>query len=130
MTFTYAPGDGFTDLERVRFWIGDTDSTKAKFSDETITAMLAECDTWQEAAVALIENLIATLSSQTDFKADWLEVKVSQAVAQLRGLLSSLEKKWGLGAGAPSGVSMSGGGINVYRADSLMTESPTYNEED
>ena len=130
MTFTYAPGDGFADLERVRFWLGDTDSTKAKFSDEEINAVLADSDTWQDATLALLESLIARLSSQTDFKADWLEVKVSQAVAQLRGLLSSLEKKWGLGAGAPSGVSMSGGGINVYRADSLMTESPTYNEED
>lgn len=127
MTFTYDPSDGFTDLERVRFWLGDTDSTKAKFSNEDITAMITECGTWQAAAVALLRSLIARLSSQTDFKADWLEVKVSQAVAQLRALLSSLESQWALGvyANATNDV----GAVNVYRADSLMTESPTYEED-
>lgn len=127
MTFTYDPSNGFTNLERVRFWIGDTESAKAKFSDEEITAMLGEYATWQESAVALVRSLIARLSSQTDFKADWLEVKVSQAVAQLRALLASLETQWALGSYAI--VVNDVGGVNVYRSDSLLTEEPTYEED-
>lgn len=126
MTFTYDPSNGFSDLERVRFWLGDTESAKAKFTDEEISAVLADSETWQEAALALLDNLIARLSSQTDFKADWLEVKVSQAVAQLRALKTSLEKKWGLGSRV--GVLISGGGVNIYRADSLLDAPPTYED--
>jgi len=126
MTFTYDPTNGFSNLERVRFWLGDTDSTKAKFSDEEITAVLTDSVTWQEAALALLESLIARLSSQTDFKADWLEVKVSQAVAQLKALLASLEKRWSLGSYA--GRSNDVGAVNVYRADSFLTEAPDYKD--
>lgn len=123
MTFTYDPSDGFSDLERVRFWLGDTESAKAKFTNEEITAVIDDSDSWQEAAIALLDNLIARLSSQTDFKADWLEVKVSQAVAQLRALKTQLEKKWGLGSYAGSNDV---GAVNFYRADSLIDSEPDY----
>lgn len=126
MTFTYDPSDGFSDLERVRFWLGDTESAKAKFTDEEILAVIDDSDSWQEAAVALLDNLIARLSSQTDFKADWLEVKVSQAVTQLRALKATLEKKWALGSYAGSNEV---GGVNFYRADSLIDSEPDYQEE-
>jgi len=127
MTFTFDPSNGFSDLERVRFWLGDTESAKAKFSDEEISAVLADSETWQTAALALLDSLIARLSGQTDFKADWLEVKVSQAVAQLTALKVRLALARQVGSSV--GVSISGGGVNVYRADSLLDAPPTYTED-
>ncbi|MCU0464058.1 MAG: hypothetical protein MUF38_05775 [Anaerolineae bacterium] len=118
MTFTYAPSDGFTDLERVRFWIGDTVSTKAKFSDEEITALINETDSWQAAAVGLLRGLVARMSADSDFKADWLEVKTSQAIPQLRTLIKELESQWGLGAYDPANAPVvDSGAVYPYRSD-------------
>lgn len=123
MAFTYDPSDGFTDLERVRFWIGDTVSTKAKFSDEEITALIDESDSWQSAAVALLRGLVARMSADSDFKADWLEVKTSQAIPQLRALIRELESQWSLGAYDPANAPvMDGGAVYPYRSDIYSAE--------
>lgn len=120
MTFTYDLTNGFSDAERVRFHLGDTDAAAAKFSDEEIAAIITEAGSWQDAVIACIQNLIARLSVP-DFKADWLQVTASKAREGYESLLEIKEKDFGLG-GIASGVT------HVYRADSDATEEPDYSQ--
>jgi len=69
MTFHYQPG--LDDVSRVRFHLGDTVETGAKFQDEEIAAVISEKGSWQQAVIACILNLMARLSIP-DFTADWL----------------------------------------------------------
>jgi hypothetical protein len=120
MTFTYNLNDGFSNLERVRFHIGDMDSTTARFQDEEINAIITEEGSWEKAVIACLKNLIARLSVP-DFRADWLEVKPSTARAAYEALLKQKQKDFGL-----SNVVMEG--VHVYRADSDQTAAPDYSE--
>lgn len=119
MTFTYTPASP-TDVTRVRFHIGDTDSTAAIFSDEEIEFITDEnSGSWQRAVIACIEAMIAKASNQPDFKADWLQVDGSKSIAGLKTLLS--EKRRALGVASLVATS-----VHVYRADSNLTESPDW----
>jgi hypothetical protein len=119
MTFTYSP---FTaDKDRVRFHTGDTDSTRAWFTDEEITAIITEAGSWQSAVIACIQNIIARLSGEPDFRADWLQVSQANALKSFRALLKDKARELGV---ALSPVRASVG--YVYRADSNQSQEPTY----
>lgn len=117
MTFTYDLADGFSNLERVRFHIGDTDSTAAKFSDEEILAVIADQGTYQKAVIACIRNLIARMSVPT-FQADWLRVDTTAARQGYERLLAEKRREFGLG--------VTTGTTAVYRADSQQLDEPDY----
>lgn len=120
MTFTYNPADGFGDLERMRFHLGDTDSTAPRFSDEELLAVLADQGTYQKAVIACIRNLIARMSVPT-FQADWLRVDTSTARAGYEKLLAEKRREFG-----SSVASVTTGSVSVYRADSQNTSEPDY----
>lgn len=117
MTFSYSP---FTaDKDRVRFHLGDTDSSAAKFTDEEITAIVTEQGTWQKAVVACLENLIARLSSTPDFRADWLQVSIGSAVAGYQSLLKTKRREFGI-------ARITATAVQPYRPDSNQTGSPDF----
>ena len=116
MTFTYTPGTP-TDVTRARFHVGDTVEAGALFTDEEITFAIDEAGGWQQAVIMLLQNLIARLSADGDFQADWLRVDSSRSVGSLRALLS--EKRRAFGIGAVRGVAKA-----VYRSDSGQTGAP------
>lgn len=58
MSFTYTPG-GSTNLNRVRFWIPDTDSSNAIFQDEELADLLLQ-QTNIKLAAADADEIIAT----------------------------------------------------------------------
>jgi len=93
MTFTYDLTDP-TDRERVRFYLQDTDSALEKFDDETIAFAISEEGSWQSACIVLVMALIQQLSSEPDFKADWLAVDHARALKGLQALLSELRMKF------------------------------------
>jgi len=93
MAFTFNSSP-FDDIGRVRFAIGDTDSSSAIFTDELIDGLIDEHGGWQEAAIAAVENIITQLL-MPDFTADWLKVDNSKAVAGYTALLARLESKYG-----------------------------------
>lgn len=120
MTFTYSVPFA-ADRDRVRFAIGDTDSSAPKLTDEEIDAMIDEEGSWQKATLACIDSLLARLS-QPDFRADWLQVEHSKARAGLESLRKTLKAKYGLG------LRGTGGAVHTYRADSGQTEEPDYSD--
>jgi len=117
MTFTYDLANGATDVERVRFHIGDTVEAAAMFTDEEITFAISEGGTWQQAVIMLLQSLIARISMDGDFQADWLRVDSSRSVASLRALLSEKRRLFGIGAVRAVGKA-------VYRSDSGQTGAP------
>lgn len=116
MTFTYTPAAA-TDITRVRFYVGDTDSTAAIFTDEEITFIISEEGSYQLAVIACIRSIMARISATPDFQADWLKVDQSKALAGYRALLGEMQKKFGI-------ASITAGTQAVYRSDSLQTEPP------
>lgn len=118
MTFTYTPSTP-SDITRVRFHIADTDATAYRYSDEEITMLISETGTWQKTVIACIEGMIADIASNPDFKADWLQVDSSKSLAGLQALLQQKRRSLGINA-------VVGRTVNTYRADSLSTESPDY----
>lgn len=95
MAFTYTPATP-DDITRVRFNISDTVAATAKFTDEDITFQIAETGSWQGAVIGCLENLIAKLTTNPDFKADWLTVDSQYAIEGLQKLLVEKKKTLGL----------------------------------
>jgi hypothetical protein len=116
MTATYTPFS--TDKDRVRFYLGDTVTTAAKFSDEEITAAISEFGAWRVAVLELLNSLIATLSATPNYKADWLQEDIDTATKQLRALHTRLTAQFGINTSR-----VITRGVAVYRADSLQTDA-------
>lgn len=116
MTFTYTPSAP-TDITRVRFHIGDTVEAAAIFSDEEITFAISEGGSYQQAVIILLQSLIARLSAEPDFSADWLKVDAGRSVVGYRLLLAEKRRQFGIGA-------VRGAAKAVYRSDSGQTEAP------
>lgn len=117
MAFTWV-GDLSTDLDLVRFHIGDTDENGAWLQDETINALLTAEGSVGGAVVACLRYIITQLS-QPDFSADWLQVSNANARKGFETMLREKRREFGLN-------SITATTTNVYRADSLATEEPDY----
>lgn len=116
MAFTYTP-ETATDITRVRFHIADTVEATAKFTDEEITFQVTETGSWQNAVISCLENLLAKLTTNPDFQADWLTIDSEEAIEGLQKLLAEKRKSLGLRRIASSANA-------VYRSDSFATEPP------
>lgn len=101
MAFTFDPEvSGFTDRNRVRWGVGDTDADYPIFTDELIDAVLtdnaSESVPWQHTVIDLLENLVSTLAHTPDFQADWLRVDQSKALAALEKRLAAKKAQYGI----------------------------------
>lgn len=119
MTFTYTLSPA-TDLTRVRFALGDTDSASAKFSDEEINFQISEQTTWQAAVITLLQGLIAKLSIP-NFTADWLQVDATTARKDLMWLLKEKRNEYGISA-------LSVETTYAYRPDSRQNQAPDFDD--
>lgn len=124
MTFSYDLTDGLSDIDRVRLWTGDTVEAAAMYSDEELSALIAEEGSWQAAVVAALEAKIAELALVPDFKADWLEVDVKTTVTLLNGRLARFQAKHADVFNDNGGIGSEA--VHVYRGDSDATEAPSY----
>lgn len=123
MTATYTAWA--SDKDRVRFHVGDTAIATPINSDEDITATITEAGGWQLAVIWLIDARMASLSNIPSFTADWLRIENDKAIAALTKLREQKCRQFGIAS--IDNVSMDT--INVYRTDSLATESPSYRSE-
>lgn len=122
MTFTYnlSPAN---DITRVRFSVGDTDSSTAVFSDEEINFRLTEDGDWKHAVIACLESMISRMAASPNFTADWLTVNNNSGLQYYTKLLALRRQEFGI-----SGVVMNT--IYTYRADSNQTTAPTFDGND
>lgn len=117
MTFTYSP---FTaDSDRVRFHIGDTDSSRAWFSDAEVTAIITEAGSWQKAVIYCLRNMIARSAIEPDMSADWLTIHPDVTTQGLERLLKLKANELGVSLNVASA-------IQTYRPDSDQTEEVDY----
>jgi len=120
MTFTFAT-DLSTNLAKIRFHIGDTNSDGAYLADETISALYTLEGSVGAASLACIRYIITQLSSP-DFKQDWLSVSNAEARKGFENLLKLKAQEFGIslsGATASATISL------PYRADSYQYTSTT-----
>jgi len=120
MTATYTAWA--SDKDRVRFHTGDTAIATPINSDEDITATITEAGGWRLAVIWLIDARMATLSNIQSFTADWLKIDNEKTIAALTKLREQKCREFGIAS--IDNISMDT--INVYRDDSLATESPDY----
>jgi len=85
LSWSYSGDPSASDLDRVRWLIGDTDEDHQEVTDEEIGAALDLTGNVIGAAVEVLDALIAKYSYQTDYgwSGDYSE-SASQRVAQLR----------------------------------------------
>ena len=116
MTFTFVP-DLTINRDFVRFETGDTVSDQSFLSDELIASLLATKDTKYLAVLSAIKYIITQLS-KPDFKADWLDVKNSEARKGYEKMLSDKADEYGISLRRALTASV----VNTYRSDSDMED--------
>ena len=135
MTFSYDMDLANSDLDRVRFEIGDTGEKDDEgnvlgsfLENEEITALLSLTGaTWQTASLQGIRAIIGKLSRPT-FTADWLKVDPKVAIDSYRKLLAEKETEYGLTLGEDYGGWFESGSTDVTRSDVDEDWIPRYTE--
>ena len=120
MAFTWV-GDLSTDLDKVRFHIGDTDSDGHFLEDATITALVTSEGSVGGAVVACLRYIISQLS-RPDFKADWLTVSHAEARKGYQALLNEKRREFGVAV-------VSASAVYTYRADSNQDSDVDYDND-
>lgn len=127
MTFTYTVIDTPTDLTKVRYHIGDTESAAAIFTDEEISMVLAmnsaAASPVNAAVLSLILTAKAKLNHEPDMTADWLRIDWRRSAEHWDKLLAEKRREFGLG------FVFAGGGSHAYRPDTHQHEEPTYDSD-
>jgi len=124
MTFTYTVSDTPSDLTKVRYYIGDTDSATAMFTDEEVSMVLSiESDDVGAAVISLIETAMAKLAKEPDMQADWLKVDWRRSADNWATLLGKMKERFGLG------WQLNVSALDTWRPDTLLTEAPDYTSD-
>jgi hypothetical protein len=131
MTFSYSGNPSQSDLDHVRFLIGDTadgkcDRTKAFLSNEEINFLLDEENDIYGAAYRAVLAIIARLSREYDQAVGQVKYSLSQRVKHYRQLADQLKEKFESRVSAPycGGISESDKETNETDQD---TVKPKFN---
>jgi hypothetical protein len=111
MTFTYL-GTLATDLDKVRFWIGDTSSVSgagvkpggANFTDEELGGLITAEGNWGRAVAGTCEVLASLFAQQVDITLGPRREALSQAADRYQKLAERFRAQYGM----PSGTSRAG----------------------
>lgn len=117
MAFTYSDPSN-SNLEEVRFLIGDTDSTDQQFQDAEITYLLTSEGSVTAAAVAAVRALIAKYARKVNKSVGDLRLSYSDRTAHYKDLLKTLQARQGLKTAAPIA-----GGISKARKETVEQDT-------
>ena len=118
MAFTYAPASP-TDLTRVRWHIGDIVEASAIFTDADIEFAISEGGSYQQAVIGCLKTIIAKISAEPDFQADWLKADLGRSLAGYQWLLVEKRHEFDITA-------LTATAKPVYRSDSLQKSAPDW----
>lgn len=122
MTFTFDPAtDGWTDLNHVRWEIGDINADRIIFSDEIIDAVVSDQGTWQTAVISCLLTIIMQISSNPDMTADWLHVSYKTALDSYQRMLTIKARELGVPVGQITATA-----LYIWRPDSDQTSAVVY----
>lgn len=107
------------DVSKVRFYVGDTDTTDQLLTDEEITFALSEGGSVRAAASLCADRLAAQYARLADLKEGQLSISYSQRFEQMRAVSESITDS----ATLSDPATPSAGGIFV--ADKTATEADT-----
>lgn len=124
MAFTYTISTTPTNLTKVRYHTGDTDSATAMWQDDEINMVLAVEGSVAAAVISLIKSAITKLAREPDMQADWLKIDWRRSADNWMALLAEKRREFGLGLFA-----FDGGGQHAYRPDSDQHETPDYDAD-
>lgn len=94
MSWSYSGNPSSSNLDKVRFLIGDTDTTDQQLSDEEITSMLADnSDNPYAAAIACAEGLVSKFSRKVQKSVGDLSISYGETANNYRTLLGDLRRK-------------------------------------
>lgn len=92
MAWSYSGDPKASDLDKVRFTIGDTDEQAPLLSDEEIQYLLEIVgDDTLKASIKAVNRIIAKLAREVDYSIGPESVKVSQRLKNYRALLRELK---------------------------------------
>lgn len=125
MTFSFNPGtDGWTNLNHVRWEIGDVNSDRVIFTDEIINAVISDQGSWQTAVISCIMTIIMQLNSNPTFKADWLQVDYKTALDGYEKMLTIKARELGVPVGQITATA-----LYIWRPDSMETSQIVYPQD-
>lgn len=110
MTATYSPSLT-TPKDKVRFYLGDIDVTRAIVPDETITAVLATPLSALGAAAQLAAAIAAQYAQKVDFDVDGEGAKYSQLRKAFVELAETLDEKYAAEVVAAAGEDAVAAGV-------------------
>jgi hypothetical protein len=130
MTFTYL-GTLATDLDKVRFYLGDTSSVSGagvkpgggNFTDEELSGLLAVEGSVGRAVAGGFETLAGLFARQVDFTLGPRREALSQAAERYGKLADSWRKKYGSGGSAARVGSRHVTRVDGYSQD-IASDSP------
>ena len=91
MSWSYSGDPGASDLDEVRFLIGDTDTDDQQLSDEEINYLLTSTGSVQAAALGAARSLWAKYSRLVDQKTGDIDIKYSQRKDAYAALIRQLQ---------------------------------------
>ena len=115
MTWSYSGDPGASDLDAVRFLIGDTDTSQQQLSNEEITYLLTAGGTVRAAALAACRSLSAKYSRLVDQSTGSISISYSQLAKQYQALANDIR------SGAQ--VAPYAGGISKSDMESVASDS-------
>lgn len=121
MTVTFDPALA-TDVDLVRFHVGDTDTEASYLQNETIQYFLDETESVGETVIKCLTYIITQLSSP-NFTKDWLSVSNDSARKGYEDLLNRKRIEFGLPVAVAS-ASVS----HPHRADNYTNEDGVYED--
>lgn len=123
MSWSYSGNPASSTLDKVRFLIGDTDSTDQQLSNEEINAALADtADSPYAAAVICIEALVSRYSRLVTKSIGDLSISYGDKAKNYRGLLGDLRRRATLQLCTPYAGGISVADKEIDEADSDVVQ--------
>lgn len=116
MTWTYGGNPAASNLDRVRFLIGDTDVNDQLLSDEEINFLISTKGSPERAAYEACLQIMAKLAREVDYAIGPEKVSASQRFKHYQELSKELRNSWSRSNASPSWADPSFEGRNpVFR---------------
>lgn len=119
MTWTYSGNPASSDVDNVRFRIGDTNTSDQQLSDEEIEWLLTQYGTAIGAALGACDALIAKYARLVDSRSADVSVSSSQRLAHYRDLKTTLQSQ----SASIAGVAPYVGGISIAAKESVEQDT-------
>lgn len=114
MTWTYSSNPSASDLDEVRFLVGDTDTTSQLVTNEEITYAVAEEGDNLSAAARVAKAIAAKFARKVDRTVGDLRISYSQRQKHYMDLAAELKARSDIGAAAPYA-----GGLSIAEKESV-----------